>query len=55
MKTENNYEAPFLEVVTVRIERTILSGLQSSRASYGSKNQSVNANELDNEGNWAWD
>ena len=53
-KSKTNYEAPETEVYVVRIEKTILSGLQSSRASYGAKNQGVNSNELDDDGNWAW-
>ena len=53
-KNKTNYEAPATEVVKVRIERTILSGIQSSRASYGAKNQGVDSNELDSDGNWAW-
>ena len=42
MTNRNIYEAPATEVVTVRIERTILSGqegVRSMRQSYGAANE----------------
>jgi hypothetical protein len=49
-KNKTNYEAPATEVVTVRIERTILSGVQSSRANYGKANDGITENGAD----WEW-
>ena len=52
---KSNYETPSTEVLVVRIERTILSGVKSSRTGYGAANQGVSEGELDTDGNWAWD
>ena len=51
--SKSKYETPSTEVLGVRIERTILSGIQSSRNGYGVANQGVS--ETDDDGNWTWD
>ena len=48
------YESPAAEVLDVRMERTILSVTNASRASYGPANDGMDSGQLDGDGNWIW-
>ena len=48
--SKSMYETPSTEVVVVRIERTILSGIRSSRSGYGIANDG----QTEDGAEWVW-
>lgn len=48
---KSNYETPSTEVLVVRVERTILSGVKSSRSGYGTANDGITPDGAE----WEWD
>ena len=51
-----DYQRPTMKVVELRHRTQLLtgSGVQASRSSYGTANQGVSSDELNNDDEWEW-